>query len=127
MAAGIATLQELRDHPPYARLEELSRRLCDGLEQAAAATGLPHQVARAGSMWTFFFAAEPVVDYDTAKKSDTARFARFFWSMMDRGVYLPCSQFEADFVSAAHNAEQIQTTLAAAREALEVERDFQVS
>lgn len=118
MAAGLATLHELRDHPPYDRLEQLGRTLAEGLDQAATAAGLPHQVARVGSMWTFFFAADPVVDYDTAKKSDTARFGRFFWAMMDRGIYLPCSQFEAAFISAAHTEAQIQQTLAAAKEAL---------
>ena len=69
-------------------------------------------------MLTLFFTADAVVDYDTAKRSDTARFARFFWAMMDRGVYLPCSQFEAAFVSAAHTEQHIAQTVAAAREAL---------
>src|SRR5262245_4365929 len=70
MAAGIATLEELRDHPPYARLEQLSQALAEGLGQAAAAAGVPHQLARVGSMWTLFFAPAPVTDYDTAKESD---------------------------------------------------------
>ena len=118
MAAGLATLQELRDHPPYERLEQLGRRLADGLHEAAAAAGVPHQVARVGSMLTFFFNPEPVTDYDVARRSDTARFARFFWAMIDRGVYLPCSQFEAAFLSAAHTGQHIAQTVAAAREAL---------
>jgi glutamate-1-semialdehyde 2,1-aminomutase len=63
-----------------------------------------------------FFAPGPVTDYESAKCSDTSRFARFFWGMMDRGVYLPCSQFEAAFVSAAHTERQIEETIAAARE-----------
>ena len=117
MAAGVATLLELRDHPPYARLEQMGRMLAEGLDRAATAAGIPHQIARVGSMWTLFFAPEPVSDYDTAKKSDTARFARFFWAMMDRGVYLPCSQFEAAFISAAHTDQHIQQTLAGAKEA----------
>jgi glutamate-1-semialdehyde 2,1-aminomutase len=116
MAAGLATLQELRDHPPYARLEHLGERLARGLSVAAA--NVPHQLQRVGSMWTLFFAPAPVGDYDTAKASDTARFGRFFWAMMDRGVYLPCSQFEAAFVSAAHTEEHIDQTITAAREAL---------
>jgi glutamate-1-semialdehyde 2,1-aminomutase len=120
MAAGLATLQELRDHPPYARLEQLGRMLEEGLKQAAADAGVPHQVARAGSMWTLFFNPEPVTDYDSARKSDTERFARFFWAMLDRGIYLPCSQFEAAFLSAAHTEEQVRKTIAAAREALAV-------
>jgi len=118
MAAGLATLQELRDNPPYARLEHLASWLAQGLDEIAHRAGVPHHIAQHGSMWTLFFAPQPVVDYDTAKKSDTAMFARFFWAMMDRGIYLPCSQFEAAFLSAAHTAEHIQQTLAAAREAL---------
>jgi glutamate-1-semialdehyde 2,1-aminomutase len=118
MAAGIATLQELRDRPPYARLDELSKRLSDGLAAAARAAGLPHCVNRVGSMWTLFFAPGPVTDYDRAKTSDTARFARFFWAMIDRGVYLPCSQFEAAFVSTAHTEKHVEQTIAAARDAL---------
>jgi glutamate-1-semialdehyde 2,1-aminomutase len=118
MAAGLVTLQELRDHPPYQRLEQTSRTLADGLDQAARAAGVPHHVARVGSMITLFFNPGPVTDYDGARRSDTARFGRFFWAMMDRGVYLPCSQFEAAFVSAAHTEQHIGQTIAAAREAL---------
>jgi glutamate-1-semialdehyde 2,1-aminomutase len=118
MAAGLATLRELRQDPPYARLEMLGRRLADGLTEGARKAGVPHQLQRVGSMWTLFFNPAPVTDYETAKKSDTARFGRFFWAMMDRGVYLPCSQFEAAFISAAHTEEQIDQTVATAREAL---------
>ncbi|QVL34960.1 glutamate-1-semialdehyde 2,1-aminomutase [Telmatocola sphagniphila] len=118
MAAGLATLKELRDNPPYAQLDQLSKRLCDGLTQFATARNIPHQINRIGSMWTLFFTGTPVVDLDTAKTSNTEKFSRFFWSMMDRGVYLPCSQFEAAFTSAAHTPEMIDTTLQAAREAL---------
>ncbi len=118
MASGIATLRELRAHPPYERLERLTATLAEGLSQAAAAAGVPHQVQQAGSMITLFFNSEPVTDYPSALKSDTQRFAKFFWAMMDRGMYLPCSQFEAAFVSAAHSEAQIEQTLKAAREAL---------
>jgi glutamate-1-semialdehyde 2,1-aminomutase len=118
MAAGIATLRELKENPPYARLESVSRTLCDGLTAAASAAKVSFALNRVGSMWTLFFAQAPVIDYETARASDTARFARFFWGMMDRGVYLPCSQFEAAFVSAAHSEDQIAQTVAAAREAL---------
>jgi glutamate-1-semialdehyde 2,1-aminomutase len=120
MAAGLATLAELRDHPPYQRLDQLGQRLADGLTAAARAAGVPHQLQRVGSMWTLFFCTEPVTDYDVAKKSDTARFGRFFWAMMDHGVYLPCSQFEAAFLSAAHTEEHIDATIAAARASLGV-------
>ena len=73
---------------------------------------------RVGSMWTLFFAPGPVTDYDTARQSDTARFARFFWAMMERGIYLPCSQFEVAFVSAVHSEDNINQTVSAAQEAL---------
>ena len=79
---------------------------------------MPHRLNRAGSMWTLFFTGTPVVDLATAKTSDVARFSRFFWAMMDRGLYLPCSQFEAAFISAAHTDAMIAETIAAAREAL---------
>jgi glutamate-1-semialdehyde 2,1-aminomutase len=118
MAAGIATLRELKEHPPYDRLERLTRSLCEGLEAAATAAGVPYHLASVGSMWTLFFAPAPVVDYDTARASDTARFARFFWALLDRGVYLPCSQFEAAFVSTAHTEQHVAQTVAAARESL---------
>ena len=80
MAAGIATLLELREHPPYNKLEALSRRLAEGLEQGATAAKVPHRVQIVGSMFTLFFTDTPVTDYDTAKTSDTARFAKFFRS-----------------------------------------------
>jgi len=118
MAAGLATLQQLRDDPPYKRLDELGQKLAEGLKKAAGEAGVPHQVARVGSMWTLFFNETPVTDYDTAKKSDTQRFARFFWAMMEHGVYLPCSQFEAAFLCTAHSEAHIEHTLQAAREAL---------
>jgi glutamate-1-semialdehyde 2,1-aminomutase len=118
MAAGIATVKELKADPPYRRLDAMGRTLEAGLRQAAADAGVPVQLNRVGSMWTLFFAPGPVTDYDTARASDTRRFARFFWEMMDRGVYLPCSQFEAAFLSAAMTDEHIRQTVGAAREAL---------
>jgi glutamate-1-semialdehyde 2,1-aminomutase len=118
MAAGLATLQELCERPPYERLEKLGARLADGLTGAAKAAGVPHTLNRVGSMWTLFFAEGPVVDYDGAKKSDAGRFAKFFWAMLDRGVYLPCSQFEAAFNSTLHGEAEIDATIAAAGEAL---------
>jgi glutamate-1-semialdehyde 2,1-aminomutase len=116
-AAGCATLRALRDNPPYERLEMLSARLEAGLRAAATATGVTHQLARVGSMMTLFFHAEPVVDWASASRCDTAGFARWFWQMLERGVYLPCSQYEALFVSAAHSDAEIDATIAAAREA----------
>jgi glutamate-1-semialdehyde 2,1-aminomutase len=118
MAAGLATLQELRDHQPYGRLKQLGQQLSDGLREAATEAGIAHYLGRVGSMWTLFFTGDPVIDYETAKKSDTARYARFFWGMMDRGIYLPCSQFEAAFISAVHTEAHIEQTIAAAHAAL---------
>ncbi len=117
-AAGGATLRALRDDLPYERLERLTARLEAGLRAAASAAGVTHQIARVGSMMTLFFSAVPVTDWPSASRCDTARFARWFWEMLDRGVYLPCSQYEALFVSAAHTEADIDATIAAAREAL---------
>ncbi len=118
VAAGLATLRELRDHPPYAELDRRAALLADGLTRAARQAGVPHCLNRVGSMWTLFFTPGPVTDYDSAKRSDTARFARFFWAMMDRGIYLPCSQFEAAFNSVLHTEKLIEQTVTAARAAL---------
>jgi glutamate-1-semialdehyde 2,1-aminomutase len=117
-AAGCAMLRALRDDPPYDRLEQLSARLETGWRNAARAAGVPHQIARVGSMLTLFFCEEPVTDWPSASCCDTAQFARFFWGMLERGVYLPCSQFEALFVSAAHTDADIDATIAAARDIL---------
>jgi glutamate-1-semialdehyde 2,1-aminomutase len=118
-AAGCATLRALRDEPPYERLEQLSARLETGLDEAASAAGVAHQLARVGSMLTLFFSGAPVRDWPSAARCDTGQFARFFWGMLERGVYLPCSQFEAMFVSAAHTDSDIDATIAAARQALD--------
>lgn len=117
-AAGATTLRALRENPPYEKLEALSAKLEQGLAQSAQDAGLPHQLARVGSMLTLFFSDEPVTNWSTAAKCDTDRFAKFFWGMMDRGVYLPCSQYEAMFISAAHTEADIDNTLAAAAEVL---------
>jgi glutamate-1-semialdehyde 2,1-aminomutase len=117
-AAGCATLKILKEQPPYARLEELSARLEKGLREAAAAAGVSHSIARVGSMMTLFFGDVPITGWQTAAECDTQRFARFFWGMMDRGVYLPCSQYEALFMSAAHTEADVDQTIDAAREAL---------
>lgn len=114
-AAGIATLTTLRDESPYARLEQLSDQLADGLSEAATAAKIPHTVRRVGSMMTLFFHPDPVENWDTASQCDTALFAKYFWSMLERGVYLPCSQYEALFVSAAHTEDQIHDTIDAAK------------
>lgn len=119
MAAGLATLEELAERNPYPKLEALGQRLEAGLRKACESRGVPHWFARIGSMWTLFFAPNPVTDFDSAKKSDTAKFGRFFWAMMDRGVYLPCSQFEAAFLSSAMTDADVDATVEAARASLE--------
>ena len=118
MAAGMATLRILKDRPPYERLESLSSKLAEGLERACVDRKVPHVVQRVGSMLTLFFHDGPIRDYEDAKRSDVALFGRFFWEMLARGVYLPCSQFEAAFVSAAHTDSEIDHTIRAAGEAL---------
>ena len=111
VAAGLAMLRHLKRHPEiYDRLEARAAELC-----ATAPAGIT--VNRVGSMFTFFFTGGPVTDYESAKRSDTARFGRFFRAMLERGVYLPPSQFEAAFVSAAHTEDDIRQTIAATREA----------
>ena len=113
VAAGLAMLRHLKSHPDvYETLERRTTQLT--VNPPAGIT-----VNRVGSMFTFFFTPEPVIDYETAKKSDTGRFRRFFHHMLDRGIYLAPSQFEAGFVSSAHAEEDIERTLRAAREFFE--------
>jgi glutamate-1-semialdehyde 2,1-aminomutase len=118
MAAGLATLRQLRDDPPYERLEALSARLAEGLDRAARDAGIARVVQRVGSMLTLFFHDGQVHNYEDACRSDTRLFARYFWEMLARGVYLPCSQFEAAFVSAAHTTDDVEQTIEAAAESL---------
>jgi glutamate-1-semialdehyde 2,1-aminomutase len=114
MSAGIATLEELALPGTWDRLEKTTRDLAEGLSSAARAAGVPLQVSQAGSMFGAFFSAEPVRDWESAKKSDTVRFARYFRRMLEEGVYLAPSQFEAGFVSTAHDSAAVEATLKAA-------------
>jgi glutamate-1-semialdehyde 2,1-aminomutase len=116
-AAGCAMLRALRDDAPYEKLESLSLRLATGLAAAAQSADIPHKIGRVGSMMTLFFSDSPVTDWPTASRCDTKRFARWFWGLLDRGIYFPCSQYEALFVSAAHTEGDIDITIAAAKEA----------
>jgi glutamate-1-semialdehyde 2,1-aminomutase len=113
MAAGKATLERL-DPAAYERLEESSARLAQGLAEQARRAGAAVQVNRVGSMITVFFAGDPVFDAATARRSDARRFGRFFHAMLERGVYLPPSQYEAAFVSLAHGSDDIEQTISAA-------------
>ncbi len=117
-AAGCATLQMLQDDPPYERLEALTARLESGLSKAATEAGLPHGISRVGSMMTLFFNGENVSDWPAASRCNTDAFAKYFWGLIEKGSYMPCSQYEALFVSAAHTEEDIDTTIAAAKEVL---------
>jgi len=118
MAAGIATLNYLRRENPYALLESQSNDLERGLMDIVNKSGIPARVQRCGSMLTLFFTSEKVVDWDSASRCNTKQFARFFWGMLEQGVYLPCSQFEAWFVSIAHGDPEITKTIEAASKVL---------
>ncbi len=118
MAAGIATLQYLRDHPEvYAGLEKHSASVAAGIAGAARDAGIAVETNRVGSMVTWFFTANAVTDFATAAASDTAAFGRFQRAMLDQGVWLPPSQFEAAFLSTAHTDADIAFTVEAARKA----------
>ena len=118
MAAGLATLQALEREPEiYDRLEAYGARLQEGLAAALDAAGVPHTINRVGSMLTVFFTEGPVSGFETASKTDTAAFRRFFHALLEGGVYWPPSAYEAAFVSAAHGDEDLERTLAAARRA----------
>jgi glutamate-1-semialdehyde 2,1-aminomutase len=121
MAAGIATLRELiaREGEIYAGLERTTAAIADGVAAIAREAGVPLTVNRVGSMFTWFFTDAPVTDFAGAARSDTAAFGRFHRAMLDRGVWLPPSQFEAAFLGTAHAETEIEATLAAAREAFQ--------
>lgn len=120
-AAGIATLETLRDEDPYARLDQLGARLATGLDSAATDADIPHSIARVGSMLTLFFHASSVTCWQEADRCDRKRFGRYFWGLIERGSYLPCSQYEAMFISVTHNDADIDKTIAGAEEVLRQE------
>ncbi|HEY6066904.1 MAG TPA: aminotransferase class III-fold pyridoxal phosphate-dependent enzyme, partial [Thermoanaerobaculia bacterium] len=120
MAAGLAMLREIERRPPYAELERKGALLESGVREAIREAGAEGSVTyrRVGSLSTLFFHGEPVDDFASAKKSDTARYARFFHAMRNRGVFLPPAQFEAWFVSTAHSDSDLSRTARAVRESL---------
>ena len=119
MAAGLATVGYLRAHATevYPRLEKLSAAVADGVATEAARAGLPVTTNRVGAMWTWFFTDAPVTDFGSAARSDTARFGRFHRAMLDAGVWLPPSQYEAAFLGTAHSEEDVRQTVEIARSA----------
>jgi glutamate-1-semialdehyde 2,1-aminomutase len=120
MAAGVAMLKQLRERQGeiYPRIEKLTGELVDGVVAAARDVGVSLCANRVGSMFTWFFQNGPVTDWDTASKSKSRIFGAFFRAMLDSGIYLPPSQYEAAFVGAAHSEEDVQRTIAAAKQAL---------
>jgi len=114
VSAGIATLKALKAHGIYKRLEERSAALAKGMGEAAKKTGVSFTQTRVGSMLGGFFTSRPVMDWDTAKQSDTKRYGIFFHMMLEQGVYLAPSQFEATFLSTAHASADIERTVRAA-------------
>ena len=122
MAAGLATVGYLLEHQHevYPRIEKTSRAIAEGVAGEAKNAGVALVTNRVGAMWTWFFTSGPVRNYDEAAKSDTAAFGRFHRAMLDRGVWLPPSQFEAAFLGTAHGETEVQDTIQAAREAFRV-------
>lgn len=119
MTAGIETLKLLQAPDFYQRLEERGKKLAEGLKEEAKKAGLKAQVNQVGSMLTAFFTETPVVDYATAKTSVVARYAGFFTKMLDAGIHLAPSQFEAAFLSSEHGEAEIEKTIAAARDSFQ--------
>jgi glutamate-1-semialdehyde 2,1-aminomutase len=117
MTAGIETITILKESSAYQELEKKSSLLEKGIIEAARKAGVDIQLPRIGSMFTIFFTKDPVTDYETATRADTALYARFFHQMLSQGVYFPPSQFEAAFLSAAHTHKDIQSTIDAAEKA----------
>jgi len=118
MAAGYAQLRYLKEHKEvYAKLDQLSADLVTGVAAAAKSAGVAMTSNRVGSMFTWFFTRGPVTDWDSASKSDTEAFGRFFRNLLESGVYLPPSQYEAAFLGTAHTEEDIKKTIAAAKQA----------
>ena len=122
VAAGLATLRALERPGVYERLEALGARVERDVAEAASAAGVPVRINRVGSMLTVFFADGPVTDYASAKRADTARYARYFHAMREGGVFLAPSQFEAAFVSLAHGEEDLAAAARACRGAMEKAR-----
>jgi glutamate-1-semialdehyde 2,1-aminomutase len=118
MTAGIETLKVLRQPGVWDELEKMGAMLVDGLETAVAHTQIPASINRLGTMLGMFFNDGPVTNWDSAAKSDTVRFGKYFQAMLEQGIYLAPSQFEAGFISTAHGEAEIETTINAAKQVL---------
>ncbi len=118
MSAGLATLNIIDNDETYSQLDKTCGRLTEGLLRVSEETGVDITINSVGSMFTVFFTAKPVTDFNSASESDTGMFSKFFRSMLNRGVLLPPSQFETNFISIKHDSEVIETTIEAAKEAL---------
>jgi glutamate-1-semialdehyde 2,1-aminomutase len=121
MAAGLATVGYLQEHAAevYPQLEAASKAVAEGVAAEGVKAGVPLTTNRVGAMWTWFFTPGRIKDYDDAAKSDTAAFGRFHRAMLEQGVWLPPSQFEAAFLGTAHEETEVNATIAAAREAFQ--------
>ena len=117
-AAGSTTLRLLKEQDPYPYLEDIYAKLEMGLQAAADQHGVAAVTQRVGSMLTLFFNPNPVTDWDSASRSNTDHYSKYFWKLIEQGIYMPCSQFEALFVSATHTEAHVQETIDAAHQAL---------
>jgi glutamate-1-semialdehyde 2,1-aminomutase len=118
VTAGLKTLEILERDNPYPELERKTKQLTQVISEAAKEAGVPVQINQIASMFTVFFTDQPVVDYASARRSDTQRYARFFHALLERGVYFPPSQFEAAFLSTAHDDEALSFAQEAVRSAM---------
>ena len=115
VAAGMATLKQLTKLKPYDKLDTLTKHLCNGISEQLDKKGIDHKINRIGSMFTLFFTDTEVTDFDTASRCDTERYSSYFRQMLDKGIYLPPSQFETNFLSAAHTEKHIKKTIKAVK------------
>ncbi len=118
VAAGIATLKQLKLQKPYAALNKLTVSLCKQISDALKKANVPHTINQIGSMFTVFFTRRPVTDYNSAIRSDTTTYAKYFTKMLNAGIYLPPSQFEACFLSTKHTKKDLDKTIAAVIQAI---------
>ena len=118
VTAGLKTLEILQREAPYTQLDQRTAKLCESMRGAAASAGIEAQIHRCGSMFTMFFKSEPIRDFNDVKKCSTDTFADFFTSLLDGGVYVAPSQFEACFLSTAHTDEAIEHTVEVTKGAL---------